>query len=142
MVDSSFAISTVALPTVVLFHCRLPGVILLQVRVSLRVSAPLFSASLAPGDLGSLDFIQGLLAGGCTHQPLLLMPLLLMPLLLMPLPLMPLPVLLLLPMPMLPALSLLAGAVRDLLVEPRRIAVSLDVDMRVEEVRPHSGAQC
>jgi len=53
------------------------------------VSAPLFKASLTPGDLGQLDFIQGLLE----------------------------------------------GAIKDSLVEPARMAISLDADMRVEQVR-------
>lgn len=53
------------------------------------MSAPLFKASLTPGDLGQLDFIQGLLE----------------------------------------------GAIKDSLVEPARMAISLDADMRVEQVR-------
>jgi hypothetical protein len=52
------------------------------------VSAPLFKTALSPGDLGQLDFIQGMLG----------------------------------------------AAIKDMLVEPRRIAVSLDTEIRVEEV--------
>lgn len=59
-----------------------------QVRMSLSVSAPLFKTALSPGDLGQLDFIQGLLG----------------------------------------------AAIKDMLVEPRRMAISLDADIRVEEV--------
>lgn len=32
-----------------------------SVRVSLRLSAPLFRSALSPGDLGQLNFIQGLI---------------------------------------------------------------------------------
>jgi hypothetical protein len=60
----------------------------LQVRVALSVSAPLFKTALSPGDLGQLDFIQGMLG----------------------------------------------AAIKDMLVEPHRIAVSLDTELRVEEV--------
>jgi hypothetical protein len=56
--------------------------------VALSVSAPLFKTALSPGDLGQLDFIQGMLG----------------------------------------------AAIKDMLVEPRRIAVSLDTEIRVEEV--------
>jgi hypothetical protein len=70
----------------------LPCYLLPQVRVALSVSAPLFKTALSPGDLGQLDFIQGMLG----------------------------------------------AAIKDMLVEPRRIAVSLDTEIRVEEVRIHS----
>lgn len=83
-------------PSLVILLYIKPAAAAPQVRVALNVSAPLFKSALSPGDLGQLDFIQGMLA----------------------------------------------AAIKDMLVEPRRIAVSLDTEIRVEEVGWSVGLGC